>query len=180
MAFARPSLVFAVALLVILPEARAGGPMRRRTAFVGAPSAAIARAAFEPPAFESVFVRAVRTLRSEGYELAECDADRGRLRTRPLELDASCGRTTCLARQSFEVLLGYRAARVTLSREIYDASTHQWVPAAVTETMPSAQVLVLEVVSAAPGVARRARAASGQRGADPCREETRVASGEAM
>jgi hypothetical protein len=174
MAFLRPPLAAAIALLAIAPGARAGGPsLRHRTAFVGEPSDAIARAAFEPPAFDAVFDRAVRALRNEGYEILECDADRGKLVTRPLELDASCGKTTCLARQSYAVLLGYRAARVTLSREVFDGATRQWVPAAVPEMMPSAQVLVLDMVAANPGEARRARAASSQ-GDDPCHEAREV------
>ena len=160
-----PRLATGIAALAICSAGHAGElHVLRRTSVVADPTKAIARAPFDPGAFGDVFGRAVRTLRSEGYEFAECDAARGAIITRALELDVSCGRTTCLARQSYSILLGYRAARVTLSREIFDTAVRHWVPAAVEEAMPSAQVFVLEMVGPRSGERDRTRPA-----ADPCR-----------
>src|SRR4051812_12629077 len=111
-----------VALLAAAPaSARAGASAYRWPAPPPTPKTVeVARAGFEPPAFEAVFSRAVEALARNGYELQACDAGRGSLATRPREFDAPCGASTCLARESVALLLGYRAARVTVLREIFD------------------------------------------------------------
>jgi hypothetical protein len=85
-----------------------------------------ARAEFEPDAFEGVFREAVRTLRERGFRILACDPDRGAIVTASAEVDAPCHGTTCLARETASVKLGYRRARVVVSREIWDATLRRW------------------------------------------------------
>jgi len=90
------------------------------------PAAPPARAEFLPPDGEAVFQQAVRAMVRDGYPLKLCDAGRLRIRTSRVELDAPCGATTCLARQTVEVKLGYRVARVSVAREVYDGAERRW------------------------------------------------------
>jgi hypothetical protein len=85
-----------------------------------------ARARFFPPEAPAVFEQAVRAAVLEGYRLNTCDADLRKIETSRVELDAPCGETTCLARQTVEVKLGYRVARVTVAREVYDGAERRW------------------------------------------------------
>jgi hypothetical protein len=88
-----------------------------------------ARAEFDPDHFQAVFVSAVDALRRAGYTLPRCDAGFGAVVTGTIELDATCASVSCLARQSTEIKLGHHAARVTLTRELWDPATRSWVPA---------------------------------------------------
>jgi hypothetical protein len=85
-----------------------------------------AREPFEPQRFDVVFESAVRAVRARGYEIVACDPDFGSITTARTEVDAPCGESTCLAREITTVKLGYRRARVTLQREIWDATLHEW------------------------------------------------------
>ncbi len=85
-----------------------------------------ARDQFMPADGDVLFATAVRLADLEGYPLKTCDAARGRLETKPFELEAGCGATACLARQTVEVKLGYHAARVTVTREVYDGAARTW------------------------------------------------------
>jgi hypothetical protein len=86
------------------------------------------RAAFAPSRFQAVFATAVEVLRERGLDIASCDAQLGNLVTTPVETDAPCWGTTCLARETTEVKLGYRRARVTLTREVWDPGVRAWRP----------------------------------------------------
>ncbi len=85
-----------------------------------------ARDQFLPADGDVIFATAVRLADLEGYPLKTCDAARGHLETKPFELEAGCGATACLARQAVEVKLGYHAARVTVTREVYDGAARTW------------------------------------------------------
>ena len=84
------------------------------------------RARFEPERFDMVFQSAVRAVRARGYEIVSCDPMFGAIATARTELDAPCGASTCLAREVASVKLGYRRARVTLTREVWDATLRAW------------------------------------------------------
>jgi hypothetical protein len=158
------SWVLLVALL-----AGAGCASPRRTAWPAAerlrPHVG-ARADFEPRRLEAVFAAAVDLVRDRGLEIAECQGWRGSLTTVPVELDARCGGSTCLARETTHVKLGYRRARVVVVREVWDTAIRGWRrqidPATEAELTRAEQELVSVMVrrgSAAPG---------GMAGVDPC------------
>ncbi len=84
------------------------------------------RAPFEPERFDVVFQAAVRAVRARGGDLVTCDPVYGAIATATIELDAPCGASTCLARQLTSVKLGYRRARVTVTREIWDSTLREW------------------------------------------------------
>jgi hypothetical protein len=87
-----------------------------------------ARAAFPPARFEDVFANAVEVLRERGRDIASCDPELGAVATAPVEIEAPCWGTTCLARETTQVKLGYRRARVTLVREVWDPGLRAWRP----------------------------------------------------
>lgn len=149
------------ALLALLLAATASGAWAGvfRSASPAPATAEVARAPFEPDAFGSVFGRAVGKLQRSGYALQACDADRGSLTTLPREFDAPCGGSTCLARQSVAVLLGYRAARVTLVREVFDPTVKAWVLAEREAWRAEAEDLARAIVSPETPA---------DRSADPC------------
>lgn len=162
-----------LAVLVVPGSAEAGSPMKGRLAaalLAPVPALALARARFEPAAFDVVFARAVRRLHEDGYDLVACNPHRGSLTTRPREFDAPCGRSTCLARQSVSVLLGYRTAKVTVTRELFDTAVQSWV-AETASAQPDATGLVTAIVTPATG-------GSGDALRDePCAELARAATG---
>jgi hypothetical protein len=110
--------LLAIAPLVLIACA---GPAR-----LSAPG--VARAGFESWRGDAVFARAVGSVSAAGYRIRTCDAQLGLLETGTVEFDAPCGGTTCLARQSVKVKLGFRAARVTVERAVYDGASRRWVP----------------------------------------------------
>ncbi|HEX9243933.1 MAG TPA: hypothetical protein VF875_15930 [Anaeromyxobacter sp.] len=85
-----------------------------------------ARAPFAPERFDTVFEGVVRAVRARGYELVTCDPVFGLVTTASVEVDAPCGGSTCLARESTSVKLGYRRARVTVTREVWDPTLREW------------------------------------------------------
>jgi hypothetical protein len=99
-------------------------------------------------------------LQEGGYQIVECDARRGSVTTARREREHACGKSTCLERESLAVLLGHRAAKVTVTRELFDAAVRGWVPAPRAAAETDADRIARELV-AEPG----ARAAPG---ADPC------------
>jgi hypothetical protein len=119
-----------------------------------------ARAEFEPPRFHDIFALAVDLVRRRGLEIAQCEAPRGSLATVPVELDAPCGGTTCLARENLRVKLGYRRARVTLTREVWDPTIRGWReqddPSTVEELAREEREIVARMMEA-PGTARAGR-----------------------
>jgi hypothetical protein len=101
-----------------------------------------ARADFDPARFEVVFATAVELVRRRGHEIVTCEAPFGLMTTAPLERDAGCGATTCLAREIARVKLGHRRARVTLTREVWDTAVRAWTrqeDAAVREELSRAE-----------------------------------------
>ncbi len=119
-----PRVVIAAVPLALL--ACAGATPLQRPAELGADAPAPARDQFLPSDGDVIFASAVRLADLEGYPVKTCDAARGRLETNPLELEAGCGATACLARQTVEVKLGFHAARVTVTREVYDGAARTW------------------------------------------------------
>jgi hypothetical protein len=85
-----------------------------------------ARARFEPERFDAVFQGAIRAVRARGWAIASCDPVYGAIATATTETDAPCGASTCLARDMASVKLGFRRARVTLTREVWDATLRAW------------------------------------------------------
>jgi hypothetical protein len=85
-----------------------------------------ARVEFVPERFDEIFAAAVDLVRDRGLAIALCQARRGALATVPVEFDAPCGGSTCLARETTRVKLGYRRARVVVTREVWDPSIRGW------------------------------------------------------
>jgi hypothetical protein len=98
---------------------RAGGPAPTHL-----PRAA--RAQFSPEQYETIYKAAVRALRARGWEIATCDPIVGVVTTAPVEVDMPCGESTCLAREYTSVKLGYRRVRVTVTREVWNTTVHEW------------------------------------------------------
>jgi hypothetical protein len=113
-----------------------------------------ARAQFAPAEGEAVFERAVRAAALEGYRVDRCDADARRLETARLELDAPCGATTCLARQTIQVALGYRQARVVIVREVYDGAARTWRRDGGAASADAERALLERIVSTAGAAPR--------------------------
>jgi hypothetical protein len=112
----------------------------------------VARARFAPEEGDAVFRRAVRAAARAGSRRHTCDADRRRIETARLELDAPCGPTTCLARETVEVALGYRTARVKVAREVYDGAAKTWRAADAGDSAAAARTILAGIVSpTAPG-----------------------------
>jgi hypothetical protein len=124
----RPWIVLSVAAAVpavvgCVPAAHSS--LRASSHAAGEPPRA-ARAPFQPGRFDAVFVSAVRAVRARGWKILSCDPDLGSFATAATESDAPCGASTCLARQRVAVKLGYRRARVTLIREVWDTTLRSW------------------------------------------------------
>jgi hypothetical protein len=85
-----------------------------------------ARAGFDPAAFDEVFRKALHAIRAQGFTVVACDAELGVIGTSRVEVDAPCGGTTCLARETAAVKLGFRRARVTVTREVWDSTLRGW------------------------------------------------------
>jgi hypothetical protein len=161
----------------------ASGP--RALAGVGsrAPSRAAprgSRAAFAPSRFQDVFATAVEVLRERGLDIASCDAQLGNLVTAPVETDAPCWGTTCLARETTEVKLGYRRARVTLTREVWDPGLRAWRPSedvsAHDEIVREERDILERLVDAPPSAPRRRALNPDPCDARRCRDASCVAS----
>jgi hypothetical protein len=91
---------------------------------------------------EVVWARAVRLLTARGYQFDACDDGLSALRTARVEVEAPCGATTCLARQYVTIKVGWRAVRLAVRREVWDASWRDWVP--LTDPRSQADVIRLE------------------------------------
>ncbi len=127
-------------LLLVSCAAACAGPTRSH------PRDHAGRVRFSGGQFDAVFRTAVRTISTAGQPIETCDADRPKLATSRIEIDAPCGNTTCLARQSTAVLLGYRAAKVTIMREVWNPSVRAWVPAEPALLQREAQALAEALV----------------------------------
>lgn len=139
-------------------------------------SIAGARAGFTPPSFRDVFAAAVEVVRGRGLDIVECEAPRGALATAPVEMEAPCGGTICLARETTSVKLGYRRARVIVTREVWDPTLRAWReqgdPETVEELSDEEQGIVSRILEAsAASAASSGRADRKERGRvrrDPC------------
>jgi hypothetical protein len=116
-------------------------------------------------------------VRDRGLEIVECEAPRGALATAPVELEAPCDGTLCLARETTSVKLGYRRARVIVTREVWDPTLRAWReqgdPETVEELAGEEREIVSRIVeaSAAAAAASSGRADRKERGRvrrDPC------------
>jgi hypothetical protein len=138
-----------------------------------------ARAEFAPPRFHAIFAAAVEVVRRRGLALAQCEAPRGALATAPVELDARCGGTTCLARDTTRVKLGYRRARVTLTREVWDPTLRGWReqddPSTVAELSREELEIMAGMMTAAPPPAANRRERLDPCAPAPCGEGTCLA-----
>ena len=127
-----PRLRTALALVAALAFTGCAGSQKQPSSFLRAVSTVpiqlprAARAEFPPERFETVFEGAVRAVRARGYEIVSCDPVYGLVQTSPVEMDAPCGGSTCLAREYTSVKLGYRRARVTVTREVWDPTVREW------------------------------------------------------
>lgn len=129
------------------------------------PTAAAARARFAPEDGDLVFEQAVRAAALAGYRLRTCDPEERRFETEQIEFDAPCRASTCLARQFVEVKLGYRVARVTVERELYDGGYRAWQDEEARASEAAARALLARIFAdLAP---RRAAA-------DPCAAAARL------
>jgi len=86
----------------------------------------VMRAPIRAGVADAVFDRALRVLQAQGYRLSRCDEGLSALETERLEFDATCGRTTCLSRQIVHLKVGWRAVRVDVRREFWDAAFKGW------------------------------------------------------
>jgi hypothetical protein len=141
------------------------------------PAVGGARAEFAPTRFGEVFAAAVDLVRGRGLEIAACEAPRGVLDTSPVEREAPCGATTCLARETTRVKLGWRRDRVTVTREVWDATVRGWReqddPSTVADLTREARALVTRIVL--PPVAPERNARRDPCAAPRCDERTCVA-----
>ena len=133
-----------------------------------APSPPAARARFAPVEGDAVFEQAVRTVARAGYHRRSCDPERRRLETTLVEFDAPCGETTCLARQSVEVLLGYRVARVRVQRELYDGAWRAWQDEVEEESVDAARDLLERILGSVRPRETASASRPGSAAADPC------------
>jgi hypothetical protein len=122
---------FAVASLLVIWTACAGktpGPASHLRAGAQAEGqlARAARAPFPPERFDTVFERAARAVRARGWEILTCEPVSGAITTTRIEADAPCGVSTCLVRETMNVKLGYRRARVAVTREFWDQTVRAW------------------------------------------------------
>jgi hypothetical protein len=85
-----------------------------------------AREPFEPERFDTIFEGAVRAVLAGGYQIATCDPVSGIVTTAPVEVDAPCGRSTCLAREFTSIKFGHRRVRVIVTREVWNATLREW------------------------------------------------------
>jgi hypothetical protein len=92
------------------------------------PPAHAARAPFPPERFDWIFERAARAVRARGWEIVACEPASGAIHTSRMEADAPCGSSTCLVRETMAVKLGYRRARVVMTREVWDQTIRSWRP----------------------------------------------------
>jgi len=119
-------VAFAAVTVALAACAGAGRVQHAAPPALAEEAPAPARDQFPPADGDAIFASAVRLADLEGYPLRTCDAARGHLETKPFELEAACGGTACLARETVEVKLGHHAARVTVTREVYDGAARTW------------------------------------------------------
>ena len=114
-----------------------------------------ARANFDPAAIDEVFRKALHTIRTQGFTVTACDAELGVIGTSRVETDAPCGGTTCLARETAAVKLGYRRARVTVIREVWDSTLRAWRvpddPVSVAAILRTERALLAAAAADHPG-----------------------------
>jgi len=82
--------------------------------------------------------RAAAALAGRGYQMALADPVRGVVITGPLELQAPCGASTCLARQTIYLRVAAGKATLSVDRELWDSSARRWVQ---PEDPPSVEAL---------------------------------------
>ncbi len=70
--------------------------------------------------------QATGALAGKGYQMALADPVRGVVITRPLELQAPCGASTCLARQTIYLRVASGKATLSVDREHWDSSARRW------------------------------------------------------
>lgn len=145
-------------------------PLAARAArFEEAPPPLAARASFQPGLGDAVLAHAVKVLADGGYEVGRCDGTLGALATERVELDVACPGGSCLARQTVEVKLGYRTAKVVVRRELWERSVGRWTEvedAALREGLLSDEAVLAARIVDLPQHQRAGRHA---RPADPCR-----------
>jgi hypothetical protein len=113
----------AVALSVAALAGCVGAPVRPAA---NTEKARGARADFAPGSFDVVFRKALQAVQAQGFTVVSCDAGLGVIGTAKVEGDQPCGGTTCLARDTAAVKLGFRRARVTVTREVWDSTIRAW------------------------------------------------------
>ena len=99
---------------------------------------------------DPVFERAAQVVQAREYALSTCNSVRSFLQTEwANRADVPCGTSTCLARQYVAVTVGWRAVKLTIRREVWDASLRDWVlardPASVSDVEREANALVREL-----------------------------------
>lgn len=113
--------------------------------------------------------RAAALLSEKGYELALADSARGVVITRPLELQAACGSSTCLARQTVYLRVAGGRTTLSLDRELWSSSARRWAqpddPASVEALERDEAALLQELFGAAEVELRRSLAG------EPCGRE---------
>lgn len=85
-----------------------------------------AHGAFEKTTRAQAWERAVSAAEKRGFELAFQDPGLGVLVTNERELQAPCGETTCLARETLYVREQDGRAVAYLSRTLWDATLRSW------------------------------------------------------
>jgi len=140
-------------LAITLAFPGCGGPGLARFPWKGDPTRASVLQGFVPGNADVVFARAIHALEARHFELETCDADRGAIRTAVVEHDAACGTSTCLARETVTVKVGWRAVRVEVARVVFDGATRGWTEggddAVVRAALRDAQALAETVTDPA-------------------------------
>lgn len=116
-----------------------------------------------------VIRRATAALAGKGYRMGLADPERGVAITFPLELQAACGESTCLARQTVYLRVLEGRATLSVDREYWEPSAHRWEqpddPAAVAALEADEASLLRELSGAAEVELRRSLAS------EPCGRE---------
>jgi hypothetical protein len=132
-----------------------------------------AHGTFPGSTYEDAWVRAERAVQAHGYRLELRDHERGILVTDERELQAPCGKETCLSRDRVFVRLTKAGqAVVNLERQHWDPAARRWEPTADAASLASVEQAQLDLLrDVAPGDLALRRSARDE----PCRADDECA-----
>ncbi len=86
-----------------------------------------AREALDPGWADAVRDHAFDILQARGYAVERGGDVLSAIQGGELELDAPCSDSSCLARETVEVRVGWRSIEISVRREVWDASIKAWI-----------------------------------------------------